>query len=207
MPNDEQLDDDELDSLDPGYDGAKGRYYLRSIFGAEFCHEMMADFDLPTCHDEIPWDDPKSRARWMHFCVAFIPIYLDAGAELVKEQPQHAEGHALMCRYYEAAQVGLREALRYEDPDLFALYHPGDAMPEWMREDETALQNEPLADAAQGDVVPFADLDTWIEDVPKWNIPDQNGEYEWRLGCPFWPNFHHSEMPSYGLPPTFAQID
>ncbi|HEX8463652.1 MAG TPA: hypothetical protein VF627_03455, partial [Abditibacterium sp.] len=196
-------DEDELDSLDPEYDGSKGRYYLRSIFGPEFCHEDMADFDLPLCHDEIDWNDPQSRPRWLHFCVAFIPKYLDEGAEMVKEQPELADSYAAACRFYEAAQVGLREALRREDPDGFALYQPGDAMPEWMREAEEEEDEPPI----EGPVHPLAGMETFMNDAQKWNIPDENGEYEWRLGCPFWPNFSHSEMPNYGLPSSYAQID
>ena len=57
---------DELDSLHPDYDGAKGRYYLSSIFGAGFCHEMMADFDLPQCHDET--EKPRAGLLRAVFC-------------------------------------------------------------------------------------------------------------------------------------------
>ncbi len=193
-------DEEELDSLDPGYDGAKGRYYLRSIFGSEFCHEMMADFDLPTCHDEINWDDEKCKTRWMHFCVAFIPVYLADGAEMVREHPEHAEAHALMCHYYEAAQVGLREALRHDDPDGFALYHPGDAMPEWLREVKEPPHAEALVNFSEG-------LDQFIAPIEGWNTPDENGEYEWRLGWLFWADFEHEAMPNFDLPPTYNQIN
>ena len=196
---------DEFDSLDADYDGAQGRYYLRSIFGADFCHEMMADFDLPTCHGDIDWDDEANRRRWMHFCVAFIPVYLADGAQMVKEHPEHAQAHQLMVPFFEAQQVALREAMRRDDPDGFALYQPGDAVPEWLREIES-----PDAAAGIGGEVPvvlFGGLGEFGSHVEQWNRPDVAGHYEWRLGWLFWRDFSHSQMENYGLPPTYDQID
>ncbi len=196
---------DEIDSLHPDYDGSKGRFYLSSIFGAGFCHDMMADFDLPECHDEIDWDDEDNRARWMHFCVAFIPIYLADSARIVEEFPEHLEAHRELVKFYEAQQVALREAMRHSDPDGFALYHPGDAVPEWLREIEP-----PDADAPPGDGGPrtlFGGLGEFAPDIRQWNQPNENGETEWRLGWLFWRDFSHPSMTDYGLPPTYAQID
>ena len=196
---------DELDSLDPDYDGAKGRHYLHSIFGAGFCHEMMADFDLPTCHEEIDWDDEANRTRWMHFCVAFIPIYLDEAARMVDENPEHAEAYRKMVPFYEAQQVALREAMRVGDPEGFALYQPGDAVPEWLREIEPPAAAEQREGEAP--VVLFGGLGEFASAIGQWNSPNENGEYEWRLGWLFWRDFSHQQMENYGLPPTYAQID
>ena len=196
---------DELDSLDAEYDGAKGRHYLRSIFGAGFCHEMMADFDLPECHDEIDWDDEANKARWMHFCVAFIPIYLAEGAQMVEEFPEHAETYRMMVPFYEARQVALREAMRLSDPEGFALYHPGDAAPEWLREIEPPDADQFIEGAEPRTL--FGGLGEFGSDIMRWNLPDENGEYEWRLGWLFWRDFSHPTMQDYGLPPSYAQID